>query len=162
MHKARGIAVAAVAAAALFLSFVSAGPASAVTTGTGTLVSPRTGMCITVAAASRSVNAHITQWPCNGSTAQQWVLGSGYIKNVNSGLCISDRDNYSRGVALVQGYCTEAGAGWLEEGDIIDTGSGSNPYFCVTTYGGSESAGAWLTQWTCSGSNLSQLWELRS
>ncbi|GAA4943943.1 RICIN domain-containing protein [Actinoplanes utahensis] len=86
--------------------------AAAGATGQFNLVNVKSGKCVDVPAKSRTSGVQLVQYACGSAAANQLFTfapsGSGYqIKNVNSGLCVSDKDaSTAAGGAIIQETCT--------------------------------------------------------
>ncbi|MCT9082854.1 RICIN domain-containing protein [Streptomyces fulvoviolaceus] len=78
-------------------------------TSTYTLKNYATGKCLAIGGGSHTLGAEAIQWPCNGSTEQQWIYDSSHrLWNKESDLCLAiPSANVANGVAAVQWTCRD-------------------------------------------------------
>jgi glucosylceramidase len=131
------------------------------TSGTGT---PHTGQitgyggkCVDVAAANSANGTQVQLYTCNGSTAQQWTVGTdGSVKAL--GKCLDVASAGTANGTKVQIYdCngTAAQKWTASAGELVNTGSGK----CLDATGPSSADGTPLQIWTCT-AGANQKWTL--
>jgi chitinase len=116
------------------------------------------GKCVDVAAANSANGTAIQLYDCNGTSAQQWTVGSdGTLKAL--GKCMDVTAAGTADGTQVQLYdCNGTGAqSWQHQsnGELINTGSGK----CLDATGPSSANGTRLQIWTCFNS-ANQHWNL--
>ena len=157
--KARIAIVAGVAAIATTVSAVGIA-AAAGSTPTAAAVSPDAisgygGKCVDVAAANSANGTQVQLYTCNGTAAQQWIVGTdGTIASL--GKCLDVASAGTANGAKVQIYdCngTAAQKWQATSGELVNTGSGK----CLDATGPSSADGTPLQIWTCTGA-ANQLW----
>jgi hypothetical protein len=125
-------------------------------TGTGPITGIG-GKCVDVAGASSANGTQVQLYTCNGTAAQQWVVGAdGTIRAL--GKCLDVAAAGTTNGTKVQIYdCNGTNAqSWSQSGTaLVNTGSGK----CLDATGQSSADGTALQIWTCSG-NANQQWVL--
>ena len=130
------------------------------------LQAAHSGQCMNVSGASTAAGGKIIQWPCAGSTNEQWELapaGSYYeIVVHNSGLCLSDNGSTALSTNMLQEACSTTSSSDLfslkpvgGSYEIVAENSG----LCMSVSAASQTAGAAVQEWTCSGATF-QLWSV--
>jgi len=128
--------------------------------GTGGQITGYGGKCVDVAAASSANGTAVQLYDCNGSTAQQWTVGSdGTIKAL--GKCMDLTAAGTANGTQVQLYdCNGTGAQKWQAGSgrtLVNPASGR----CLDATGPSSANGTRLQIWDCAGS-ANQQWTLPS
>jgi chitinase len=118
------------------------------------------GKCVDVAAASSADGTAVQIYTCNGTTAQQWAVGSGTIKAL--GKCLDVTAASTANGAKVQLYtCNGTGAqAWTYNAsthDIVNTAANK----CLDATDQSSADGTRLQIWTCTGTS-NQKWTVNS
>ncbi|NUO61189.1 MAG: ricin-type beta-trefoil lectin domain protein, partial [Hamadaea sp.] len=130
--------------------------AAAAVTGTGPITGIG-GKCVDVAAANPANGTQVQLYTCNGTNAQQWVVGAdGTIKAL--GKCLTAAAAGTANGTKVQIYdCTGGNSQkWNQTGTaLVNAGSGT----CLDATGQSSADGTALQIWSCSG-NANQQWTL--
>jgi galactose oxidase len=125
------------------------------------------GQCMNVSGASNTAGGAIIQWPCAGSANEQWTLvptASSYYEVVsnNSGLCLSNNGSTALSAPILQESCSSTSSSDLftlkPVGGSYEIAA-ENSGLCLSVTSASQTAGAVVDQWTCSGA-LYQLWSL--
>ncbi|WP_329054875.1 RICIN domain-containing protein [Amycolatopsis sp. NBC_01488] len=116
------------------------------------------GKCVDVAGANNANGAAVQLYDCNGTTAQQWTVGSdGAVRAL--GKCLDVTSAGTANGTTVQLYdCNGSGAQkWSANGsrNLVNAGSGK----CLDATGNSSANGTRLQIWTC-GSGANQKWTL--
>jgi hypothetical protein len=137
-----------IACVGLVVGGTSAVAATGTITGTG-------GKCVDVAAANSANGTQVQLYTCNGSSAQQWTVGTdGTVQAL--GKCLDVAAASTANGAKVQIYdCNGTNAQkWTStSGELVNTGSGK----CLDATGASSADGTPLQIWTCAG-GANQLW----
>jgi chitinase len=128
--------------------------------GTAGQITGYGGKCVDVASASSANGAAVQLYDCNGSSAQQWTVGSdGTIKAL--GKCMDLAAAGTANGTQVQLYdCNGTGAQQWTKGSnstLVNPASGK----CLDATGPSSANGTRLQIWTCAGS-ANQQWTLPS
>jgi chitinase len=126
--------------------------------GTGGQITGYGGKCVDVAAASSANGTAVQLYDCNGSTAQQWTVGSdGTIKAL--GKCMDLTSAGTANGTQVQLYdCNGTGAQKWQAGSggtLVNPVSGK----CLDATGPSSANGTRLQIWTCTAA-ANQQWKL--
>ncbi|MFC8256828.1 RICIN domain-containing protein [Streptomyces sp. NPDC057291] len=129
--------------------------ASAAATATGAITGLG-GKCVDVAGASAANGTAVQLYDCNGTTAQQWTVGTdGTIRAL--GKCLDAKDNgTANGTQLQLWDCSgAANQKWSVSAahDIVNTQADK----CMDATGNSSANGTRLQIWTCSGT-ANQKW----
>jgi chitinase len=124
--------------------------------GTGGQITGYGGKCVDVAAASSANGAAVQLYDCNGSTAQQWTVGSdGTIRAL--GKCMDVNAPGTANGATVQLWdCTGAANQKWSKGannSLVSSAAGK----CLDATGPSSANGTRLQIWTCTGA-ANQQW----
>jgi ricin-type beta-trefoil lectin protein len=146
------------AVTACFTAFAPANATPA--NGRALIVNDNSNKCLTPAGGSRSLNAQIVQFTCDGHPSRFWsfTIISGNtieITNLDSGLCLTVAGGSGgRNVAAVQYTCdshpsrrwtyTELSGGRFRLTNV-------NSHLCLTVAGGSTAANAVAVQYDCDG-----------
>ncbi|MBB5874454.1 hypothetical protein F4553_007888 [Allocatelliglobosispora scoriae] len=115
------------------------------------------GKCVDVAGASPANGTAVQLWACNGSTAQQWTVGTDATVRA-LGKCLDVASAGTANGTKVQIYdCNGTNAQkWTASGaTLVNTGSGK----CLDATGPSSADGTLLQIWTC-GTGANQQWTL--
>ena len=118
------------------------------------------GKCVDVAGASSANGAAVQLYDCNGTTAQQWTVGTdGTVRAL--GKCMDVTAAATANGSKVQLYdCNGTGAqSWQHQsnGELVNAGSGK----CLDATGPSSANGTRLQIWTCAGT-ANQQWTVPS
>ncbi|MEU3188097.1 ricin-type beta-trefoil lectin domain protein [Streptomyces sp. NPDC006923] len=130
-------------------------------TGTSGAFTGLGGKCLDVAAGSSANGAAVQLYDCNGSTAQNWTVGTdSTIKAL--GKCLDVTAASTANGAKVQLYdCNGSGAQqWTynaSTGDIVNTAANK----CLDVTDNTSANGARAQIWTCTGAS-NQKWRLQS
>jgi galactose oxidase len=132
------------------------------------LQAAHSGQCLSVSDESRAVGAAIIQYPCAGSTNEQWTLMpvANHYKLVarNSGLCLSNNGSATEGSDIVQATCSGASGSdfWTLKpvGGSYELVAQNNGY-CLDVSAAGQAPGGKVIQWPCSQA-LNQLWSFSS
>ncbi|SEG77412.1 Glycosyl hydrolases family 18 [Actinacidiphila yanglinensis] len=153
MRKTTGILAGAALAAGTLSTLGLAQSASAATgaiTGYG-------GKCVDVAAAGTANGTAVQLYDCNGTSAQNWTVGSDHSLQ-SLGKCMDVTAAGTADGTQVQLYDCNGSAAqqWTaSNGELVNTGSGK----CLDATGPSSANGTRLQIWTCAGS-ANQQWTL--
>ncbi|WP_326590307.1 RICIN domain-containing protein [Streptomyces brevispora] len=144
-----------VAAAAALLAGLTGSPAQGAATATGQITG-LAGKCVDVAGASSANGTPVQLYDCNGSSAQQWSLGSdGTVKAL--GKCLDVASGGTANGTVVQLYDCNGSAAqrWSVSGarDIVNPQADK----CLDVTGNSSANGTRLQIWTCTGA-ANQKW----
>ncbi|WP_329613030.1 RICIN domain-containing protein [Streptomyces brevispora] len=144
-----------VAAAAALLAGLTGSPAQGAATATGQITG-LAGKCVDVAGASSANGTPVQLYDCNGSSAQQWSLGSdGTVKAL--GKCLDVASGGTANGSVVQLYDCNGSAAqrWSVSGarDIVNPQADK----CLDVTGNSSANGTRLQIWTCTGA-ANQKW----
>lgn len=116
------------------------------------------GKCVDVNAASTANGAAVQLYDCNGTTAQQWTVGSdGTIRALGKCLDVTSAGT-ANGTTVQLWDCNGSNAQkWSANGsqNLVNAGSGK----CLDATGNSSANGTRLQIWTC-GSGANQKWTL--
>ncbi|MFF7157659.1 ricin-type beta-trefoil lectin domain protein [Streptomyces sp. NPDC008139] len=126
---------------------------------TGPIRSGYANKCVDVASASSANGAAVQLYDCNGTTAQNWTVGSDNSLQA-LGKCMDVAAAGTANGSLVQLYdCNGTAAQkWTRSGStLVNTGSGK----CLDATGPSSANGTRLQIWTCAG-GANQQWTLPS
>ncbi|GIH17100.1 ricin-type beta-trefoil lectin domain protein [Rugosimonospora africana] len=152
LTKRRIVAVTAVTATTLGLGIAGITAASAATAGA---ITGYGGKCVDIAAANSANGTQVQLYTCNGSTAQQWTIGTDNTIRA-LGKCLDVAAAGTTNGTKVQIYdCNGTAAQqWQRNGtQLINTGSGK----CLDATGPSSADGTPLQIWTCTGA-ANQQW----
>jgi glucosylceramidase len=144
--------------AATSATFTWSGTQGSGTTKTGA-ISGYGGKCVDVAGASTANGAAIQLYTCNGTSAQQWTVGSDGTLRA-SGKCMDVSGAGTANGTQIQLYdCNGTAAqSWsYSGGELVNTGSGR----CLDATGPSSADGTRLQIWDCTGA-ANQLWTIPS
>jgi glucosylceramidase len=117
------------------------------------------GKCVDVAAASSANGTAVQLYTCNGTTAQQWTVGTDSTVRA-LGKCLDVNAAGTANGSKVQIYdCngTAAQQWHASAGELVNAGSGK----CLDATGPSSADGTPLQIWSCTGA-ANQLWTLPS
>jgi hypothetical protein len=126
---------------------------------TGPIHSAYTNKCVDLAAASSANGTAVQLYDCNGTTAQNWTVGSDNSLQA-LGKCMDVTSAATANGSKVQLYdCNGSNAQkWTRSGStLVNTGSGK----CLDATGPSSANGTRLQIWTCAG-GTNQQWTLPS
>ncbi len=105
----------------------------------------------------------ITQWDCNGQSAQDWYWEGSYLHNFSSRACLTVEDAGTQNNAVITEWdCNESTAQqWtLRTGDggdeVVNVGSGK----CLTIKDADPTNGAGAVQWTCDNTQPLHAWTI--
>ncbi|SEG84297.1 Ricin-type beta-trefoil lectin domain-containing protein [Actinacidiphila yanglinensis] len=120
-----------------------------------------TGKCLTPYGSSLNNGADITQWDCNGKSAQNWYWDGSEIRNFQSNRCLTVYGGSTTPGAVATQWTCDGGT--AEQWTRVAASGGSelvngNSKQCLTVYGGSGTNGADATQWTCDTSDPLHSW----
>jgi hypothetical protein len=139
--------------ATLVAGIVSAGAATA---ATGAIIGYG-GKCVDVASASSVNGTQVQLYTCNGTSAQQWTVGTdGTIRAL--GKCLDVASAGTANGTRVQIYDCNGSGGqqWrFDSGELVNPNSGK----CLDATGVSSADGTPLQIWSCSGA-ANQFWTL--
>jgi glucosylceramidase len=126
-------------------------------TGGGGAITGFGGKCVDVAGGGSANGTAVQLWTCNGSTAQQWTVGTdGTVRAL--GKCMDVTGAGTANGTKIQLYdCNGTSAqSWSRSGtQLINTGSGR----CLDATGPSSADGTRLQIWDCSG-GANQQWNV--
>ncbi|MFI7596708.1 RICIN domain-containing protein [Actinoplanes sp. NPDC049681] len=124
--------------------------------------------CLAIGGGSKEEGAHAIQWTCNASTVDQnWQIKSRVIgqqiRNVNSGMCLSNGGSKDTGAHIIQTACSDSNdAEWhltsRPDGNVEIRSDHSN--LCVSIAAGSKENGAHAIQWTCDATKKDRQWQI--
>ncbi|MCP2324050.1 hypothetical protein HDA40_002557 [Hamadaea flava] len=130
--------------------------AAAAVTGTGPITGIG-GKCVDVAAANSANGTQVQLYTCNGTSAQQWVVGAdGTIKALGKCLTVAAAGTANGTKAQIYDCDGTNAQKWNQTGTaLVNAGSGT----CLDATGQSSADGTALQIWSCSG-NANQQWTL--
>ena len=118
------------------------------------------GKCVDVASASNANGTAIQLYDCNGTTAQQWTVGSdGSLQALGKCLDVAAASNVNGTKVQLYDCNGTAAQQWTHQsnGELVNTNSGK----CLDATGPSSADGTRLQIWTCSDA-ANQQWTLAS
>ncbi|SDO19069.1 polysaccharide lyase family 7 protein [Actinacidiphila guanduensis] len=154
-YRSRLLAATAAAGVAGALGVFGTPTASAAASGP---ITGLAGKCVDVAAASTANGTAVQLYDCNGTSAQNWTVGSGDGTVRALGKCLDVAAGSTANGAKVQLYdCNGTGAQqWTaSNGELVNTASGK----CLDATDKSSANGTQLQIWSCTGAS-NQLWTL--